>query len=64
MYAIGDCGGANQRGKCPECRADIGGMQHRLAEGNSLAPEMDGARFAAYSEEANNLMNFDLGNLL
>lgn len=63
VYAIGECGGANQKGKCPECNADIGGVSHRLAEGNTLAREMDGATFAAYSEEANNMMNFDLQNL-
>ena len=63
VYAIGECGGATQRGKCPECNADIGGESHRLVEGNSVSTEMDRARYAAYSEEANNLMNFDLNNL-
>ncbi|KAH3813306.1 NFX1-type zinc finger-containing protein 1-like [Dreissena polymorpha] len=63
VYAIDDCGGANQRSKCPECKADIGGENHRLAEGNQLASEMDGATFAAYSEEANNLGNFNLDDL-
>lgn len=63
IYAIGECGGATQRGKCPECKADIGGENHRLTEGNQLAGEMDGAKFAAYSEEANNMANFDLNNL-
>ena len=53
IYAIGECGGAMQRGKCPECAAVIGGEKHRLEEGNELAPEMDGARYPAWSEQAN-----------
>ncbi|KAL4221265.1 NFX1-type zinc finger-containing protein 1 [Mactra antiquata] len=63
VYAIGECGGATEHGKCPECKADIGGECHRLADGNRVAGEMDGAKYAAYSEEANNMMNFDLDNL-
>lgn len=62
VYAIGDCGGANEGGVCPECKSAIGGQSHRLAEGNALAPVMDGARFAAYSEEAN--MNLNLLDLV
>ena len=42
-----------QRSTCNECREKIGGANHRLEEGNQLAPEMDGARYAAYSEQAN-----------
>ncbi|XP_045199802.2 NFX1-type zinc finger-containing protein 1-like [Mercenaria mercenaria] len=64
IYAIGECGGAMERGRCPECKEEIGGEQHRLTDGNKLAPEMDGATFAAYSEEANNMANFDLNDLL
>ena len=60
IYAIGECGGAMQRSTCPECGAVIGGANHRLEEGNQLAPEMDGARYGAYSEQAN-LANY--GNL-
>lgn len=63
IYAIGDCGGANQKSTCPECKVEIGGLQHRLSDGNKLASEMDGAPYAAYSEEANNMGNFDLNNL-
>ena len=58
-YAIGDCGGATQRGKCPECGSVIGGEGHRLAAGNLHASEFDSSRHAAYSEEANNLFNLD-----
>ena len=58
VYAIGDCGGANQESKCPECGAAIGGTSHRLAPGNEHASEFDGSRYAAWSEAAN-LANFD-----
>lgn len=36
IYAIGDCGGANQQRACPECGETIGGEHHRLAEGNQV----------------------------
>ena len=58
VYAIGDCGGANQVAKCPECNATIGGANHALAPGNQHAGEFDGSRHAAWSE-GNNLANFD-----
>ena len=41
----------------------IGGQSHRLADGNQHAGEMDGSRHAAWSEEANNLRNWDLNDL-
>ena len=63
FYCIGECGGAMEEAKCPECGAKIGGQSHRLTDGNQLAPEMDGARHAAWSEAAN-LVNFDLANLM
>lgn len=53
IYVITECGGANQIGTCNECGARIGGTNHRLLEDNSLAPEMDGARFPAWSDAAN-----------
>ena len=59
VYAIGDCGGATEQSKCPDCNATIGGTQHRLAQGNAHAGEFDGSRHAAWSEGAN-LENFDL----
>ncbi|XP_075977884.1 NFX1-type zinc finger-containing protein 1-like [Anticarsia gemmatalis] len=58
FYCIGECGGAMQIGRCPECGEQIGGEHHALLRGNAHAPEMDGSRFAAYSEEANNMGNF------
>ena len=57
-YCIGECGGAMQEAKCPECGATIGGRSHTLRSDNQLAPEMDGAQHAAWSELAN-LANFD-----
>ncbi|XP_075703159.1 NFX1-type zinc finger-containing protein 1 [Rhinoderma darwinii] len=64
VYCITECGGAMQRSRCPECHAAIGGMNHALESTNSLAPEMDGAQHAAWSDTANNLQNLeDLGNL-
>ena len=59
VYAIGECGGAMERGRCPECDAVIGGERHTLVEGNTLAREMDGARYPAWSEQAN-LENYEL----
>ena len=35
--------------KCPDC----GGQNHTLTADNQVAPEMDGARYAAWSEAAN-----------
>ncbi|XP_014219353.1 NFX1-type zinc finger-containing protein 1-like [Copidosoma floridanum] len=43
VYAIGQCGGAMERSKCIECKAVIGGENHRLVQGNALATEIDGA---------------------
>ncbi|XP_033114446.1 NFX1-type zinc finger-containing protein 1-like isoform X2 [Anneissia japonica] len=53
IYAIGDCGGATVESKCPECGSTIGGTQHRLRSDNQLASEMDGASYAAWSEQTN-----------
>ncbi|NWH37090.1 ZNFX1 protein, partial [Chloropsis hardwickii] len=59
IYVIGECGGAMQRSTCPECHEVIGGMNHTLESSNSLAPEMDGATHAAWSDVANNMLNFE-----
>ncbi|XP_031554354.1 NFX1-type zinc finger-containing protein 1-like isoform X2 [Actinia tenebrosa] len=59
VYAIGECGGAMETGSCPECHDVIGGASHRLAEGNEVATEMDGAQYSAWSEQAN-MGNYDL----
>ena len=31
-YVIGECGGANQIGRCSVCSAEIGGQDHRLTD--------------------------------
>ena len=60
IYVITECGGAMEKSKCPDCGAVIGGENHKLAEGNQVATEMDGARYSAWSEQTN-LANY--GNL-
>ncbi|KAF5286004.1 hypothetical protein FQR65_LT13001 [Abscondita terminalis] len=59
IYAIGECGGAMQVGKCADCGARIGGTQHSLLSNNAHAGEVDGSSHAAYSEAANNLLNYE-----
>ncbi|XP_064247770.1 NFX1-type zinc finger-containing protein 1 [Passer domesticus] len=59
IYVIGECGGAMQKSTCPECHEVIGGTNHALDSSNSLAPEMDGATHAAWSDVANNMLNFE-----
>ncbi|XP_006881685.1 PREDICTED: NFX1-type zinc finger-containing protein 1 [Elephantulus edwardii] len=59
VYVISECGGAMQRGTCPDCKAVIGGERHTLESSNRLASEMDGAQHAAWSETANNLLDFE-----
>jgi hypothetical protein len=58
-----ECGGAMEKSKCPDCKADIGGQNHSLLNDNKLASEMDGATYAAWSETANNLRNWNLNNI-
>ena len=62
FYCIGECGGATEIAKCPECGARIGGESHALLPDNRLAPEMDGARYAAWSTAAN-LADYDPAEL-
>ena len=62
-YCIGECGGAMEQGKCPDCNATIGGSSHQLTAGNVHAPEMDGSRHAAWSDAAN-LQNYDPANIM
>ncbi|XP_023934805.1 NFX1-type zinc finger-containing protein 1 [Bicyclus anynana] len=59
VYSIGQCGGAMEVGRCVECKAQIGGSNHRLLSTNQHAGDFDNSRYAAYSEEANNMANFD-----
>ena len=37
VYTIGECGGAMQESKCPECGEIVGGGNHTLASGNRQA---------------------------
>lgn len=60
LYCIGDCGGAMEEGRCPECAAKIGGRSHRLLANNAHAPEMDGSKYPAWPQEANNMANYDM----
>lgn len=39
VYMIGECGGAMQRSRCPECGAVVGGAGHHLAAGNQGADQ-------------------------
>uniref|UniRef100_A0A8C3VVW4 NFX1-type zinc finger-containing protein 1 n=1 Tax=Catagonus wagneri TaxID=51154 RepID=A0A8C3VVW4_9CETA len=59
IYVISECGGAMQRATCPDCKEVIGGVNHTLERSNQLASEMDGARHPAWSDTANNMMNFE-----
>ena len=52
-----------QTASCPTCGEVIGGQQHQLANGNEVAGEMDGARYGAWSEQAN-MENYDLDNVM
>lgn len=40
VYIIGECGGAMQHGRCPECGAAIGGSGHELEATNARAEEV------------------------
>ncbi|XP_076465430.1 NFX1-type zinc finger-containing protein 1-like [Babylonia areolata] len=59
IYCIADCGGAMVESQCPECGEGVGGTHHRLRDDNSVATEMDGATYGAWSEQAN-LANYQL----
>ena len=53
VYCIGECGGAMQKSRCPDCRAEIGGLNHQITSGNQLASEMDGATRPAWPTALN-----------
>ncbi|ESO06284.1 hypothetical protein HELRODRAFT_65033 [Helobdella robusta] len=48
LYAIGDCGGAMEEGRCNECKAVIGGRSHALRADNRWNNEMDGSTSTAW----------------
>ncbi|KAG6452108.1 NFX1-type zinc finger-containing protein 1 [Manduca sexta] len=60
FYAIGECGGAMEVSKCADCGAAVGGRSHTLLADNAHAREIDGSRFPKWSEQYNNMANFDL----
>ncbi|KAL2634476.1 hypothetical protein R1flu_005955 [Riccia fluitans] len=47
FYTIGECGGAMQESKCPDCKATVGGGSHKLAAGNTHAA-IDGSSASAW----------------
>nr|GAT43007.1 predicted protein [Mycena chlorophos] len=52
VYVIGECGGAMQRSRCPECGASIGGSNHNLDSTNRRATDYsDLARQAGMQED-------------
>eukprot|EP00899_Mesostigma_viride_P023669 jgi/Mesvir1/4487/Mv25489-RA.1 len=48
-YFIGNCGGAQERARCPECKAFIGGSQYQLEAGNRFV-NLDGAANPAWDQ--------------
>jgi hypothetical protein len=47
-YYIGNCGGATQVSKCPECSETIGGMQHKVVSTNRFYGEFDNSTSPAW----------------
>ena len=41
LYVVGECGGPMQQGICPECRAQIGGLNHIPANRNIAVNDLD-----------------------
>lgn len=61
LFVIGECGGAMETSKCPDCGAVVGGQNHALDASNSHVA-VDGSRHAAWGDDAN-MANFDLQGL-
>ncbi|PKC05407.1 hypothetical protein RhiirA5_485610 [Rhizophagus irregularis] len=47
-YYIGNCGGATQISRCPDCSATIGGTQHRVINSNKFYGEFDNSTSPAW----------------
>lgn len=52
-YVIGECGGAMEASRCPDCGEAVGGANHALTAGNRHTGRYDGSAHAAWSDEAN-----------
>jgi len=50
-FVIGECGGAMQAARCPECNAVIGGSDHRLHQSNTRAMEFEDIAREAGSQD-------------
>ena len=59
IYAIGECGGAMQKSKCPECGCAIGGSNHALTQGNSHVGWVDDSARPAWDPQ-NEQANYDV----
>ncbi|OBZ65601.1 hypothetical protein A0H81_14501 [Grifola frondosa] len=47
-FVIGECGGAMQASRCPECHAPVGGNQHTLISSNARAAEYEAIAATAF----------------
>ena len=47
VYCIGDCAGATEEAKCPECQTIIGGCNHQPHSRNVVDTERDDATRSA-----------------
>ena len=65
QYLIEDCGQPNVPGVCPDCRAPIGGGQHRFNPNNQrlgdrgAVPANNAGQARGYNEGASNSQNFE-----
>lgn len=57
-YCIDRCGGAMEIAVCVDCKAPIGGQNHRVLETNRFAGEMDGSTRPVYVDLLNQMENF------
>lgn len=57
IYCITECGGPMEKSFCPECKVEIGGINHAYVSGTSVASEIDGSLHLSWSE-ARNMENY------
>jgi hypothetical protein len=50
LYQIGNCGGANQISRCPDCKSQIGGTDHVRLPGNTRARDFEQSLYGRVSE--------------